>query len=63
MVERIYRCAHHFAVAGFIVRDGIVSKAAPILKLRLGMSELDAIDKLRNHGWNVENIQLELTNE
>lgn len=45
-----------YFVAGFVVEGGAVIRAAPILRLSLGISETAATEKMTSRGFAVDDV-------
>ncbi len=49
--ERLVRVESRYFVAGFVVRDGYVVKAAPILRYMIGWATSRAVGYVEGKGW------------
>ena len=55
--ERLYQVTSRYFCAGMISSNGIITRAAPILRRHvLGKNTLKAMDTCKDNGWQVSRI-------
>ena len=55
--HRLFQVTHKRYVAGFVVKDGKVTGAAPIIRWTIGMRAAEAIVRLREQGGTVAEVK------